>query len=524
MAVLDLDKIIQVSGWGGWGMYPWGEDPAPYPIISQHLGLFHKPNAWDTDSNGWMGLLDNNNNQINAQNQNFKDQMAVAPVSWTGPLSTRIKSYDFSANIDSVNSGKIKYSLNTEAGAYLSLDLNYTTKDLENPTTQPYDVGGGYIVTNEFNGKKYLFSGEYYYELDWNYNIVPWSQVSFPYETLTNTYDSSRTITINKLVGSYDNEIIRRGSASVWGTNGNWYTMRVIHYKFNSGTWILETVFDSWDKNLSDFRTYGSHITWIDNMLVYNTSSSSSNWGHAIVYSFANRNFPINKIIDDEWYTRDIYQRDWTKVWRRYMLSGGWQSNMYGSWVLSDQEHILTDSALMTSVDLWYSFITLNNWQSIKDWTQKTDMVAIKANDGLYIKWGKVQCKWTPSVAVRYELDWVNQPDDCIKKVIVTNAIYGDVDLKVNGQSAYNEHLLASNGYTDTITLSQINSINSPHLEVELEYTPDVQTTFKNELTLWATGWAYWAPTIPASNWLTGDASTKRQQTNDSSDIYLTLW
>lgn len=110
MAMLDLDKVINITSWGGGGgLYPGWDMPVPYPIVQQKLGLFNKPNAWDTDSNGWFGLLGSSNNAINSQNQNFNTQMAVAPVSGTGALSTRVKSYDFSSTIEKVDGWVIKY-------------------------------------------------------------------------------------------------------------------------------------------------------------------------------------------------------------------------------------------------------------------------------------------------------------------------------------------------------------------------------------------------------------------------------
>lgn len=57
MAMLDLDKIINITTWGGGGggIYPWGDNPVPYPVVQQKIGVFNKPNAWDVDSNGLSG-------------------------------------------------------------------------------------------------------------------------------------------------------------------------------------------------------------------------------------------------------------------------------------------------------------------------------------------------------------------------------------------------------------------------------------------------------------------------------------
>ena len=41
MAMLDLDKVINITSWGGGGwLYPGWDNPAPYPIVSQHIGLW----------------------------------------------------------------------------------------------------------------------------------------------------------------------------------------------------------------------------------------------------------------------------------------------------------------------------------------------------------------------------------------------------------------------------------------------------------------------------------------------------
>lgn len=108
MAYVDLDKVIEVN-WGGWSVYPGGDDPAPYPVLSQSIGIFNKPDARDGDSNGRFGLLNNSNNAVNAQNNNWNTQMALAVDSWIGALSTRIKSFDFSQNIWQVDWGQIRY-------------------------------------------------------------------------------------------------------------------------------------------------------------------------------------------------------------------------------------------------------------------------------------------------------------------------------------------------------------------------------------------------------------------------------
>jgi hypothetical protein len=99
-------------------VYPNGDDPAPYPVLAQSVGIFNKPDAWDVDSNGWFGLLNNSNNAINAQNNNWNTQMAVAVDSGIGSLSTHVKSFDFSTTIAQIDNGQIKWSLFKNTTSY----------------------------------------------------------------------------------------------------------------------------------------------------------------------------------------------------------------------------------------------------------------------------------------------------------------------------------------------------------------------------------------------------------------------
>lgn len=503
MAMLDLDKVINITSWGGGGgLYPGWDNPAPYPIVSQHIGLFSKPNAWDTDSNGWFGLLDSSNNLINAQNAQFNTQIAPAPVSGTGPLSTRVKSFNFSANISSVNSGKIKYGIfKSSTGNQKTIMFDKTEPGYVKTinTQDKVIVWGFWVVT--VDGVKYWFQWDKYFQMDNNYKVIddgtaiPWFPV-WPRQLAGTSW--------NKLWYFYTESL----GSGVYKING-------LSISVASGM-----VFTIWTPVNQYWNNHAraSYQLWDEIFIGIHGSSSTDNIGCM-----------ARNIVTETFSSKGNSSDFVGNAWRAFGVDGTWAwfvwaaNNIYTQWSWT--------SASSFGVSPWYRLY--NGWLSVASDTSNNVIFSSGAfgtdvSNIAPFAWTTTytqQSFITRNTIFENTLVPSNQDDAIVWIVLWQDDIYEnttnpELDITINGTSVWTTNILSKGTAILTKNVWAI-SIGQPYIEIELSSNKTDLGTYK--IALWATGWDFTTPALPANNGLSGTSTTKRESTVNSTDLYLTL-
>lgn len=505
MAYVDLDKVIEVN-WGGWSVYPGGDDPAPYPVLTQSIGIFNKPDAWDWDSNGWFGLLNNSNNAVNAQNNNWNTQIAVATDSGVWALSTHVKSFDFSTTIAQIDSGKIKYSIHKQYSTTFWIDEVWGT--INNVAgwlaAANLDIRFGHwagdfdliwqIVTSWWN--RFLVINAQIFPIDAD-NHITWASTWSLFWTDFNYGFQNRPIAVvdNYIWYVYANN----GSRSHWVlasinssgvptviSNGDLPTFH--DGASNSAIQINDNVaYFTWTNNNSLVEVDLTNVTAFTITTVHNVPTDD----HSIKW------FDWTQLlILDPYDSNNIHWRDIdTHVW-------SWSLWVYTGWrtILWDSLQSLTDSDYNYTI----SWNTINiKWQTYT-WTN--------------LQWNKY-C-W-----IIYEhVSWHMTYDDFACLIVNEIVLVNDpIDLKINGNIiATLDNDILSVDQILSKTISSVIPITTANLIVELSTANLASQSLA--LSLWTTGWTYATPTLPANNGMTsGSATTPRVAGTDASYINLTL-
>lgn len=495
MAYVDLDKIINIES-GGWGVYPWWEDPAPYPVLSQSIGIFNKPDARDGDSNGWFGLLNNSNNAVNAQNNNWNTQMALAVDSWVGALSTRIKSFDFSQNIWQIDWGQIKFGVFQEAAWTQYISIDETEKKMVHMCRQDsvYDWDMR-IVTSWWN--RFGIIGNVIYSIDADNKIL--STIT----TITglSMMNSVSTWTVRQVVGNM-----------VWvlwtGWDYYWVWKVEIH-----PDWSFTEIARSTLEN--PYRQYKWSYQYWDILYLYFWNTGSSN-ATVVVVSY--------KLSDS---TSELLHL-WLSTWGYSMVTVWFNgTHHYSMWL--NREYLWTGLRNLNTWDFvlwwWNRGSVAYQWDENKLLNRDTN-VSIASGTSVNILWTTYPVLWATSVWRIFEPTGSNIQDEAFKGFVLpaTTKLYNDeqkISLKVNWQEVrwFEWALVTTDIFTQALP---IQPIWTKHIEVVLEKTWNIWINQK--LALWATWWTYDTPTLPANNGMTsGSATTPRVPWTDASYINLTL-
>ena len=496
MAYVDLDKIINIES-GGWVVYPSGDDPAPYPVLTQSIGIFNKPDAWDWDSNGWFWLLNNTNNAINAQNNNWNTQMALAVESWVGALSSRIKSFDFSADIKQIDSGQIKYGIFQESVTQ-NININTVNKTMEFAAKQDIIVNSDIWVAT----------------VDWvRYGIV-WNKV---YTIDSNNKLWTLLTTIEWLSGNDSTGTIKGvvwdKIGILWSSGGYW-RMRTVQLL---PWWATFTELWKSSGSYPDRAFQWSYQYW-DKVYAYFYNTWSSNSSMFVVeYDLITYTSATNYL----WHNTQYYGK--VSIW----FDG---TNHYSMWNRSQDFQV------------WWRWLrNLNTNDFVVWWGDRGNVlyqgdptklinrdtnISFKSNDFVNILWTNYQTIGNITIYKILEPTWANIQDDAIVGIILAPNIkfYSDwqsAQLKINWQvvANYSDMLITTDIYSTTLPILQI---NSPYIEVELSKIGDLWVSQK--LALWATWGTYDTPTLPVNNGMSsGDATTPRVPWGDASYINLTL-
>jgi hypothetical protein len=502
MAYVDLDKIINVSGWGGF-VYPSGDDPAPYPVLTQSIGILNKPDAWDWDSNGWFGLLNNTNNSINAQNYNWNTQMALASVHWTWPLSTRVKSFDFSQNVGQIDSGVIKYSF-FKNNKWTLLSIDNLNKDIvtlwcDVPIFNPWYL---WALVAKWTSQKITSWGNTFVVSQWRvYNI-----------------DAGDKIT------SYT-----WYNMGIDGTSFKWN--RYVEH-FASKWWYVRTLY-SWQ------NSSWSHSFW-QRLDLINSDGSITN-----IHNNAFRNTDYSVTVAN-WYQQDdnvayisMYMDSWWSVLRRVASVDITDTTTFS------QTEILLDHSVWYPLIFWeydwwnlcviwtnvykvdWSWYTLiwpaitwipMLWNTLLQLQDIEENISILSNtvNIFWEEWGV----WSIQTSFNTLFEWVD-----FIWLLTDNLVFGRDDglyLKINWVivSEYKNKVLNQiNIVSEDIT--QYN-IWDKYIEIEI-VTPNIWWQ-DLKLALWATGGTYATPTLPNNNGMSsGNATTPWVPWSNASYINLTL-
>lgn len=512
MAYVDLDKIINVSGWGG-SVYPGGDDPAPYPVLTQSIGIFNKPDARDGDSNGWFGLLNNSNNAINAQNNNWNTQMAVATAIWTGALSTHVKSFDFSTTIAQIDSGKIKWALFKNTTVYDTLvTFNEWTKKLKKISPSAVQITGqtawSHIITSW--GNRFLLAWGNIFPLDADNNVT-WAA--------TGTY-------LWQVVSTVGNTV---------------RTLQVSLPSINDVTWHIYTIDATWV------------ATEINNVLVYDWSSTaygtSVRWWyqldnticHTLIWHYTGTGWDQDLLW--EYITIDLTNTTtftFTVIsdWRMpYNLYGSWTNHVWYDWVglifaASDTfwNTLIRRATSAWVENLWTYHGEASMWKtwSLTYWTDKTTTISASSTKlnilWTNVGWENIAPAW---ISWLYEMTWALSQDDCLIWAIISDSyipFWEDDPLEIT------INWIDITGYDNAIFVAWANKTVTLTTKTIWDVYIDAKISTPNFggrdlcIALWATWWTYATPTLPANNGMTsGSATTPRVAGTDASYINLTL-
>lgn len=493
MAYVDLDKIINIES-GGWGVYPWWEDPAPYPVLSQSIGIFNKPDAWDWDSNGWFGLLNNSNNAVNAQNMNWNNQVALAVDSWIGALSTRIKSFDFSQNIWQVDWGQIRFGV-FRSWWHDIIHINETSNQIKKLSKSSVNLTYEwrlYIITSWWN--KFICTNWNIYPMDINYNIT-WSSVwTYLWTIIWTVWNNIWTLLVHSDWDQY---------WAIFSINSSWVATEVNRAKVND-TNTYWTPFSTHSYQLDS--TISHVLAWM-----YSTPSQYLH-GRYITVDLTNTSiFTFTTIYDTLW---------WNLAGNVYWVWYDW------SWLL-----FLMTWSPTTIYKVTWSWIT---WEWIYHWYSTHLRWALNyftnLNDSISSDWTILKIYWNNVnwdsvwwIWYIYEItSW--SEDDSFIWIILDNSknAFGEdnqISLNINWNNVLNWISYIFNNWPMVHSLWII-QINSKYLEVSL----NTNSVSELKLALWATWGTYATPTLPISNGMTsGSAASPWVPWTDASYINLTL-
>lgn len=501
MAYVDLDKIINIT-WGGW-VYPSGDDPAPYPVLTQSIGIFNKPNAWDVDSNWRFGLLNNSNNAINAQNNNRNTQMAIAVDSGVGVLSTHVKSFDFSTNIAQIDSGQIKWSLFKNTTSYNNIiTLNNITNKISNVMQSQANItvnnagnsrsADSYIITS--GGNRFLIYKWNVYPIDVNNNItwsatwtILWDVVGVVWNTIWSVWNDILwndvvwyIYTIDNLwVSTLINSVILSGVD--WGSHGKWYQVdNTISHCLYLSAWIAIYTYITIDLTQTLTFTY--------------TSVFSGNFAWDIM--------GYNVWYDGVWLLMS-YRNGFNRSTRR--VTGWGLANLWSS-----HAHYYTNK---TNNILYF--------QDDDTTVRGVDNLSIYSN---IISWPDVGTLYD-SMSFIYELNG-SEKDNCFVGVMFNNSIIAYWE---NNQITFMLNWVDIFQYDhDSCLLSQWSFTQILSLQILTDNYIDIEMTSNNpsDLKIWfgITGWTYATPTLPVNNGMSsGSATTPWVPGGSASYINLTL-
>ena len=560
MAYLDLDKIINISWGGGW-TYP---DGTPYPVLNQSIWLFNKPNAWDTDSQGWFGLLNSSNNDINAENQNFQDQFALSIMQWTWPLSSRVKSYDFSTNISTIDGGRVV------AGLYLKPET-VSQNILRFNSTNPWEITTATICSNSVPMVNLTYDKWYIATSpSWNKFLVYWTKNvwewwdSYIYSIPLDLNLNVSWVAIQRVVENQEN-----GNSKFNATNviaAIWEYVRVITnwWDLTSNTsavskWQIYSIADDWTLTIVDSQTFASGST------PYNTSDW---WNHiyGVVWSYTDwaTCWVRNQITIRGRETNGTYH--WVNIWKyiKVDLTNTWTftytditwlpseisvdargvpvyydwTNDLIYWIYSTKDIYSIDNS-GTIVNVWQAFdweafySSVNLSWSISKLTDHTNRVT--ANDSLLdIFWENAD--WTRTILYKniinaYEIDWSITSDAWYKSLFINNDANNStislndnlwITLNVNSSPINREikgWINFSSWKIEFTDFSALPTLNSPSVELELSTT----NVNSRDIKMWfnLTWWDYSAPT--GSNDLSWNATTAWSAWSNATYLNLTL-
>lgn len=510
MAYVDLDKVINVNWGGGW-IYP----DVPYPVLNQRIGIFNKPDARDTDSNGWFGLLGNSVAGICQQNYNFNQQIALAVDSWVGALSTRVKSYDFSTDIDKIDGGAIKWGIFSRGTNFFN--INETSKKIKDVYSADQTISLSsstkkwFIVTSW--GNRFLLTALNSYSLDSN-NIIQSSTPTWTY--------------------------LWQVLAVVWNTV--WTTSIDTDVTTNTLVWRIYTVDSAWSFTLIDSQVMVTQnfASW-SYPKIYNKEQCQ--WDNTIAYIVYNflANFWGMWYLWKAWALSVDLSNTWTFTSTSVYQDTSWTTIgatlapvcWYDTWVLYVGDwDVYRITWAWKSASLWTYVGTINDISSkansVSLLTTLTDNI-ITQSTKLTIKWTDV---WWDSITTIYDkVCFVYEPtgtqsqDDSFVGILTNLTTIWETDtltLSINSTLVETiENVLYNNWYWKTFTLPQI-ILGTPAVEVQLDYA----NTLGNDLKLWIgiTGWTYATPTLPANNGMSAwNQTTARTAGSDASYIDLTL-
>lgn len=520
MAYVDLDKIINVTWWGGGWVYP----DVPYPVLSQRIGIFNKPDAWDTDSNGWFGLLWNSVNGICGQNYNFNAQMAIAMDTGIGLLSTRVKSYDFSTDIYKIDSGILKRALFEPTYKDKCFDIDDATweitameESLNTTTIITWSLPSQkwYIATSAW-GNKFLI---YQKELTWE-TPVTWTIASVPLDADNNIIAGTINTATKTLWSDPNLAVIAVKWQYIWcvcGTFNSWDPQWMIYtisdaWVMTEVAWSSASVITSRTTSGSKyFDTVGSYISW-DNCYVliknwawlnHRTSQARIDLSNTTIFTasdkYTNQVFDFSNVGFDG---SNILYTNWSTL---YSITSGWViTTLYTA--IDNAGIIRFRNSAIVYQDEQSNFLVKSNWctnYKTKSWLGGTYTHMILA----------------------YEMTGTNEESD-ITALVKIYSLYGAsyavdwLEFLVNWSTPTT---IANSCLWKYCTMLLWNVVlATPSIELAISLT----NTLWRDLKLWIgiTWWTYATPTLPSNNGMaTWSATTARTAGSDASYIDLTL-
>lgn len=587
MAYVDLDKIINVSGWGG-SVYPGGDDPAPYPVLSQSIGIFNKPDARDGDSNGRFGLLNNSNNTVNAQNNNWNTQMAVAVDSGVWALSTHVKSFDFSTTIAQIDSGQIKYTafsnITNNVSYYTEIEWQYVYMNFDLVTKEWINViGNDFDLWASISSKWFVvlsWLNNYLVVLSWyTLKVYPCTADGVVTWNITSSYDVWAWLPQSDDLSQYwgwHASIVWANEETVFVSIIRWSTWDGQLRADMRSFWDIYNISSSWiiSRNVRTQLKYINLWTgsaawwwgwwwswWIASYQIWNISYvywfatySASTWQDSVfweiwhLYSFDLTNKVVVTVSDINYRTSNTSTIEPKLVGS---VNGYWDSLNSEFYTIWNDLNIYKISSLSVT-DTWNDYyLSSNRYRSVyskyeKLYTQ-SDNIWFN-NNMLMIWWTNINWTFTSLYLNSINIikpDGVSEEDDMIKySWIWTTYQYKWQDmldeylwmLRINGVDVPNSWSLLFPAQVwnrinalPTLTQSHTKSIDLPLTLIwqpylNIELYNDNDRWFPIKLTLWSTGGNYTTPTLPANNGMTsGSATTPRVPGTDASYINLTL-
>ncbi len=519
MSYVDLDKVINVSG-GGWTIYP----DVPYPVLNQRIGIFNKPNAWDTDSNGWFGLLGSSVAGICQENYNFNQQMALAIASGSWAITTRVKSYDFSVDIDKVDGGVIKRALMREWVTSL-LSINESTNKITDVKTADVTwnltIDGTYkrwhIVTSW--GNKFLLYWGSVYSLDANNRILSYTHTAtYTGKVFAIVWNYVWTIYSYAPGAQTSQAIVYLYSIDNAGITTEINNVVIGHVTENSSSGFNTTIWYQQDNTIAytayavslDYL-YPTSKMWYGSIDLTNTAAVSFTEIYSVQYGY--------------WYpaTPDISNNNgmcgydgtgllvvcWTDVKR---FTAAWLSVSLWTYIWTSSDVVARTSSLALLTAYTNNVWTNTNKIEVGDSTLPWDSIATIYNN----------------VAFIYEPTWVLSQDDSFIWILTNKLALVDddsIEIDINWTNvetiSWNYLYNLTGSLIRTTTVTQISSIAVPSLEVTVDYNN--VAWIQSKLWIGITWWDYTTPTLPANNWLSGNATTAWTAGSSASYIDLTL-